>query len=132
MYKENGTENFTLSLIDVIVSIGEFKLKKLTLLPEFLKLSKQIYNQAQKSKGNLKSQLHNKGIKTFYSFTHWENKDDMLIFVHSGFHGKALQETQRLCKEVSFLHYEFNELVDLKTAIKELKSSDETRVMKFE
>ena len=115
----------------MIVSIGQFKLKKLTLLPEFLKLSKQIYNQAQNSKGNLKSQLHNEGIKTFYSFTHWESMEDMLTFVYADFHGKALQETQRLCKEVSFLHYETDEFVDLKTAIKELKSSDETRVVKY-
>ncbi|GGF70017.1 hypothetical protein [Wenyingzhuangia marina] len=115
----------------MIVSIGEFKLKKLTLLPEFLKLSKQIYKQSQNSKGNIKSQLHNQGIKTFYSFTHWENMEDMLTFVHADFHGKALQETQRLCKEVSFLHYETDDLVDLKMAIKELKNSSGTRVIKY-
>lgn len=116
----------------MIVSIGEFKLKKLTLLPEFLKLSKQIYKQSQNSKGNLKSQLHNEGIKTFYSFTHWENMEDMLTFIHADFHGKALKETQRLCKEVSFLHYEANDLVDLKEAIKKLKSSNETRVISYQ
>lgn len=116
----------------MIVSIGEFKLKKLTLLPEFLKLSKQIYNQAQNSKGNLKTQLDNKGIKTFYSFTHWDSMEDMLAFVHADFHGNALKETERLCKEVSFLHYETDEFVDLTSAKEALKKNSQTRVIKYE
>ncbi|NJB82640.1 hypothetical protein [Wenyingzhuangia aestuarii] len=111
----------------MLVSIGQFQLKKRSLLPEFLMLSKTIYKQSKKSKGNLKSELNNEGIQVFYSFTHWESMQDMLQFVHSDAHGKALEETERLCKEVSFLHYETTEFVDLKTAQQELKNNSTTR-----
>lgn len=116
----------------MIVSIGEFKIKKLTLLPEFLKLSKKIYSQSQNSKGNISSELNNNGIKVFYSFTHWNTMEDMLEFVHKEHHETAIKETARLCKEVSFLHYETEKTISLQIAKEQLKSSELTRVMKFE
>lgn len=116
----------------MLVSIGEFKLKKLTLLPEFVRLSNKIHKQAKESKGNISSKLNNEGIKVFYSFTHWETKEDMLAFMHADHHGVALKETTRLCKEASFLHYETEVAVDIKIAKQQLKNSDETRVLKFE
>ncbi|MEN8765023.1 MAG: hypothetical protein ACN4EF_06975 [Wenyingzhuangia sp.] len=116
----------------MIVSIGEFTLKKRALLPEFLKLSKQIHLESQQSKGNIDSELSNVGIQVFYSFTHWETKEDMIDFVHGNTHAIALKETIKLCKTASFLHFETENPIDLTTAKAQLKNSELTRVMTFE
>lgn len=111
----------------MIVSIGVFQLKKRNLLPRFLKLSKKIHLQALVAKGNIKAELSNEGIVSFYSFTHWRKTEDMLQFVHSKKHGEVLKESKNLCKKVSFLHYESKKSVDLSTAIKELSNNSNTR-----
>lgn len=115
----------------MIVAIGSFRLKKRSLLPQFLKLSKKIYQQALVSKGNLACELDNEGIQVFYSFTHWNNLENMQNFVHQGFHETALKETEYLCASMSFLYYDSDSLVDLATAKMALANSSKTRTTNF-
>ena len=111
----------------MIVSIGQFQLKKRSLLPKFLLLSKQVYLQALESKGNINAELKNEGIKYFYSFTHWDNMEDMKNFVHTNFHLQALKETEKLCKKACFIYYESDEFVNFENAKAELKNNSNTR-----
>lgn len=115
----------------MIVSIGQFNLKKRALLPEFLKLSKVIYQESLDSKGNLKSELNNEGIKVFYSYTYWKSLEDMIAFVHSKQHKKALLDTERLCSEVRFLKYETHDFEDIDIAKRKLTNSKSTKVIKY-
>lgn len=111
----------------MIISIGLFKLKKRSLLPEFLTLSKLVFKQALDSKGNLKSELDNEGISCFYSLTHWDSIESMKSFVHSKHHADALKNTQVLCKEASFLYFESDDFFDKIKAKSELKKNSKTR-----
>lgn len=115
----------------MIVSIGLFVLKQRNLLPEFLAISKEIHQQALDSNGNLKAELDNEGIASFYSFTHWDNKENMLAFVHSKKHVAILKDTERLCKKAQFLHYEANNFVDIETAKQELDTHPKVRTLEF-
>ncbi|MGY5351278.1 hypothetical protein ACXGQW_01685 [Wenyingzhuangia sp. IMCC45533] len=115
----------------MIVSIGTFTLKKRTLLPEFLKLSKVIYQESLASNGNLKSELKNEGIKVFYSYTYWDSLNSMIDFVHSKQHGKILTETKRLCNEVTFFRYEANDFENIDLAIQKMMISKDKKVIKY-
>ena len=115
----------------MIVAIGQFQLKKRSLLPKFLILSKKIQKQALNSKGNIKTELNNEGIKYFYAFTYWESMDTMKDFVHTDFHLQALKETENVCKEASFLYYESDTIITIDEAKIELKNNTNTRVLKY-
>lgn len=115
----------------MIVAIGQFQLKKRNLLPQFLTLSKKIKQQALKSKGNIKTELNNEGIKYFYAFTYWETIDEMKYFVHTDFHLHALKEAENLCKKASFLYYESNTTLTIEQAKIELKNNHNTRVINY-
>ncbi len=115
----------------MIVAIGSFSLKKRSFLPEFLLLSKQIKQQAQKSKGNLHSELNNEGIAVFYSFTKWNSLEEMKEFVHSDYHLKALKKTQKLCKKASFLVLETENEITLETAKQQLATDTNVRHLTF-
>ncbi len=115
----------------MIVSIGEFQLKRRNLLPRFLQLSKEIYQQALQSKGNIKAELDNEGIVSFYSFTHWETIEDMLSFVHSKKHGEILKETKNLCNKATFLQFESKEFVSISDAKKEFKNHPNVKTINY-
>lgn len=115
----------------MIVSIGQFQLQKRKLLPDFLKLSKQIHQEALCSNGNITAELNNEGIAFFYAFTHWDNLESMLAFVHSGTHQKALSQMETLCKQASFLYFESSKSVLFSDAKKELETNKNTRILKF-
>lgn len=107
----------------MIVSIGEFHIKKLTLLPEFIKISKLIYEEAKKSKGNQYTEIKNKGMKTFYSFTVWDSMENMRTFVHTNTHKEALKLSEKFAKEFTICHYEASKIPSIEKAIEYLTNT---------
>lgn len=113
------------------ISIGEFHLKKLTLAPEFIKLSQKIHIESQESKGNIHSEIKNVGLKKFYSFSAWETREDMLNFMKSGQHSEAMKKSEKYAKEFSLLSFESLDLPSIDSVINTLIKSENKRTFLF-
>lgn len=114
-----------------MISIGEFTLKKITLLPAFLKLSNQIKEEALSSTGVLHVELKNIGIKTFYSFTAWKTMEEMKAFAQSNIHLKAVKNVADYASATQMLYFESDNLPSIEEAMDRLKSFDQTRKSKY-
>ena len=107
----------------MILAIGEFQLQKLTKLPEFIKLSKIINQEAKEALGNLHVELHNEGRKTFFSYTAWDSLENMQQFVISNTHKLAMEKTNELASSTKFHHFNSEEKLPIETMILKLKSA---------
>ena len=111
------------------ISIGSFELKQKRWLPMFLRLSKKILKQAQHSEGNIHAEVASDGIRKFYSFTCWEQKSDMIHFVHKDAHAMGLEKTKMLCKKAELLYFEHDAMMTLETAKALLKTHPNKRII---
>jgi len=112
----------------MIISLGKFQLNKLTKLFTFLKLSKQIEQQALAAEGIIKVKLLGGNLRNFYVLTVWEDSESMMKFSRSGKHLEAVKKSKELSKEIRLLHYESDTIPSDKEAKIQLEKNPKTRI----
>ena len=74
---------------NVYVSVTGLTLRRPWHVFRFYSYAIPAFRQAQASKGNLKAEVRSVG-RVRHTLTVWESRADMMDFVHSGVHAKAL------------------------------------------
>lgn len=113
----------------MVISLGKFKLGKLTKLYTFLKLSKQIEKEALAADGIIKVKLMGGNLSSFYVLTVWEDTESMMKFSRSGKHHEAIKKSKDLAKEIRLYHYESYEIPSEKEVKATLENNPKTRVL---
>lgn len=88
------------------VSITRLKLKSIWRLREFIKMSNEIFEQAQNAPGNLNTKLSNRWFRYFYTQTHWNSREAMQQFVVNGAHREAMKQWKDIAMEIKVHGFE--------------------------
>jgi heme-degrading monooxygenase HmoA len=113
----------------MIISVGYFKLSKLAKLYSFLRLSKQIEQEALAAEGNIKVKLMGGNLSSFYVLTVWDSTENMMKFSRSGKHLEAIRKSKELSKEIRLLHYDSDAIPSDKEAKLMLQNNPKTRIL---
>ena len=116
----------------MIISVGQFKLAKLARLFSFLKMSKQIEQEALKSQGNISVTLSGGSFRKFLVVSVWEDEETMKKFARDGMHKIAMQKSKAMASEIQLLYYEAELVPSIKEAAEILSAHENTRVLTFE
>lgn len=105
----------------MIISVTEFRVKNVLLVPRFLRYAVASGKEASNSKGNLFFETKSKSWHTFKTLTAWEDQEAMKSFIVGGKHLEAMKRSAAMAKTTRSIHYESNHIPSWEEALKMLE-----------
>ena len=94
----------------MIVAIGRIAFKPGTSRLAFYWHTLRSLIQVKRDPGCTASRLHRENRDTFWSFSLWKSREDMLRYRNRGAHLAAMRKTKQITSSAQFHHYEADAL----------------------
>ncbi len=90
-----------------ILAITRLRIRRIWFLPPFFKRSVQSLKQAKNANGIIAVNVFNDSFPVFWTCSIWETEKDMMQYMKSGNHKKAMPYLQKWCNEARTCHVSF-------------------------
>jgi hypothetical protein len=87
-----------------LISVTRIRIRSIWLMPKFIWFSIKSLKQARKSNGIIEARVFNDARLTYWTCSIWESKEQMLGYMKSGAHKKAMPHLQHWCNEARTGH----------------------------